>query len=75
MSVSSLQQRLGEGNATFQEILLNIRKKLAHKHLVDHQLSDTYVASLLGYRSSSQFLTAFKSWFAMTPKYYKKMYS
>ena len=75
MSVSSLQRRLKEENVTFQEVLLNTRKKLAHKYLVEQKLSATYVASLLGYRSSSQFFTAFKSWFAMTPKSYKKMYS
>ena len=55
--------------------IIKYTKRLAHKYLVEHELSGTYVASLLGYQSSSQFFTAFKSWFAMTPKCYKKMYS
>lgn len=75
MSVSRLQRCLKEEDTTFQEVLLNTRKELAHKYLVDHDLSGTHVAFLLGYQSSSQFFTAFKDWFSITPKSYKKMHS
>lgn len=71
MSVSSLQRRLKKEDNSFQKILLNIRKKLAHKYLVEQNLPPSSVALLLGYKSSSQFFTAFKIWFSVTPKAYQ----
>ena len=71
MSVSSLQRRLKQEGTSFQKILLDIRKKLAHRYLVEQNLPPSSVALLLGYRSSSQFFTAFKSWFSITPKTYQ----
>lgn len=72
MSISSMQRHLKKEGTTFQEILLKIRKELSHKYLIEQNLSPTSVAFLLGYKSSSQFFTAFKSWFHVTPKIYQK---
>lgn len=74
MSVSSLQRRLRKEGINFQDILLNTRKLLAHKYLVEEELSATHVAFLLGYQSISQFFIAFKNWFSMIPRSYKELY-
>ena len=73
MSISSMQRHLKEEGTTFQKILLDIRKDLAHKYLIEQNLPPTSVAFLLGYKSSSQFFTAFKGWFQVTPKAYQKL--
>lgn len=72
MSVSSLQRRLREEGTSFRQLLLGVRKTLAHRYLIEQELSATDTAFLLGYHSSSQFFSAFKSWFDMTPKTYLK---
>jgi len=67
MSISSLQRRLKQEGFSFQEILLETRKELTIKLLVEQKRSTTDVAFLLGYQSSSQFFKAFKQWFKMKP--------
>lgn len=73
ISTSSLQRRLKQENTTFQDILLDVRKELAHKYLIERDLPPACVVFLLGYKSSSQFFTAFKKWFLITPKKYKEI--
>ncbi len=75
MSISSMQRHLKKEGTTFQEILLDIRKELAHKYLIEQKLPPTSVAFLLGYKSSSQFFTAFKGWFKVTAKVYQELNS
>lgn len=74
MSVSSLQRRLREEGTSFHQVLLNTRKSLANKYLVEQNLSATDVAFLLGYQSTSQFFKAFKQWYLMTPMAYQKLH-
>jgi len=74
MSVSSLQRRLREEKTSFQKTLLMTKKTMAHKYLVNQNLSATDVAFLLGYQSHSQFFQAFKRWYSMTPMAYQKLY-
>ncbi|GAF59439.1 transcriptional regulator, AraC family [Psychrobacter sp. JCM 18902] len=73
LSVSTLQRRLSEEGTSFQEILEDIRKRLAKLYLIEKKLSTTDVAHLLGYKSHSQFFKAFKIWFGMTPKTYQNL--
>ncbi len=75
MSVSSLQRRLKDENASFKTILLDLRKSLAHDYLVNDNRTFTDVAFLLGYQSSSQFFKAFKIWFLCTPLQYQKQHA
>ncbi|PNK61441.1 helix-turn-helix transcriptional regulator [Psychrobacter sp. FDAARGOS_221] len=74
MSISSLQRRLSDENTTFNDVLLDLRKELAYKYLIQHRMPSSYVAYLLGYKSSSQFFTAFKRWFGVTPKAYQQLH-
>ena len=74
LSVSSLQRRLREEETSFQKVLLNTKKMMADKYLVEQNLSATDVAFLLGYQSHSQFFKAFKHWYSMTPMAYQKLH-
>lgn len=74
ISVSSLQRRLREEKTSFQKTLLLTKKAMAHKYLIEQNLSATDVAFLLGYQSHSQFFQAFKRWYAMTPMDYQKLH-
>ena len=71
MSVSTLKRRLNEESTSFQEVLEEARKRLAQMYLTEKNLTTTDIAYLLGYKSHSQFFTAFKIWFGMTPKAYQ----
>ncbi len=74
MSVSSLQRRLREEGTSFHRILLETKKIMAHKYLIEQRLPATDVAFLLGYHSHSQFFQAFKLWYLMTPMAYQKQH-
>lgn len=71
ISVSTLQRKLKEEGTSFQEVLDNIRKRLAKIYLAENKVSTTDVAYLLGYQSPSQFFKVFKAWFGMTPTDYR----
>jgi len=75
MSISSLQRRLKEENTSFKSILLELRKSLAHDYLINQNRTNTDIAFLLGYQSSSEFFKAFKIWFLCTPLQYQKQHA
>ncbi|MCU4336239.1 helix-turn-helix domain-containing protein [Acinetobacter dispersus] len=71
MSVKTLQRRLNSENTTFNDILLEVRKKRVIEYLVAQQFTSQQISALLGYKAKSQFLRAFQVWFGMTPKQYR----
>jgi len=72
ISVSTLQRRLRAHQTNFKDILLETRKDTAHDLLLNQNRNPSELAFLLGYKSSSQFFKAFKTWFSCTPLEYKK---
>ncbi len=71
LSLSTLQRKLRAEGASYQEILDDIRKIEAKRYLAEKTLSMADIAALLGYKSYSQFFTAFKKWFGETPRSYQ----
>lgn len=67
MGVRTLQLHLKEENITYQQLLDDIRKDLAVKHLREHNLSTTDIAYLLGFAEPSVFFRSFKKWTGQTP--------
>jgi AraC-like DNA-binding protein len=67
MSARTLQRRLGEGGITFQEILEEARRELAHHYLVETRMELVETAYLLGYEDSNSFFRAFHQWEGTTP--------
>ena len=64
--------KLKEEGATFQQLLDEIRKDLALKHLKEDILSTTDISYLLGYSEPSVFFRSFKKWTGQTPNFYRK---
>lgn len=71
LSVKTLQRRLKDEDTSFNEILLEERKKRVIEYLKTQQFTSQHMSTLLGYKAKSQFLKAFQTWFGMTPKEYK----
>ena len=53
-------------------MLDKIRSELAQRYLGDKHLSFTDIALLLGYSEQSAFTRAFKRWFGVTPRDFKR---
>lgn len=71
ISIRTLQRRLSEEEQSFNELLLEVRKKLVIEYLNYQQFTVEQLSLLLGYKAKSQFLKAFRTWFDMTPKEYR----
>lgn len=71
MGVRTLQLHLKEEGITYQQLLDDIRKDLAVKHLREHSLSTTDIAYLLGFAEPSVFFRSFKKWTGQTPGAYR----
>ncbi|HSE41691.1 MAG TPA: AraC family transcriptional regulator ligand-binding domain-containing protein [Acidobacteriota bacterium] len=67
MSRRSLQRRLAEEGATFQRLLEDARRELAHHYLEHSSLELSETAYLLGYENSNSFLRAFHTWEGTSP--------
>lgn len=68
----SLQYKLSEVGATYRELLDEVQLSLAHKYLLDKNISLVDVAFLLGYSEQSAFQKAFKRWSNETPGAFRK---
>ncbi|SFD64150.1 AraC family transcriptional regulator [Spirosoma endophyticum] len=71
MGVRTLQLHLKEEGTTYQQLLDEIRKELAVKHLQEANLSTTDIAYLLGFAEPSVFFRSFKKWTGQTPGAYR----
>ena len=67
MSESTLQRRLAKEGCSFQELLDQVRYRLALEYLQGTHLPVTEVAVLLGYSSAANFRRSFKRWSGLTP--------
>jgi len=67
MSESTLQRRLAKEGCRFQELLDQVRYRLALEYLKGTHLPVTEVAILLGYSSAANFRRSFKRWSGLTP--------
>ncbi|MBW1892402.1 MAG: AraC family transcriptional regulator [Deltaproteobacteria bacterium] len=72
LSTRSLHRCLQKENVTYRYILNDIRKNLAAQYLKRPTLSIIEVAFQLGYSDSSNFTRAFKRWFGISPREYRK---
>jgi len=68
----TLQRKLKDEGQTFNEILKDVRKELASRHLQNSQLSISEISYLLGFSEPSIFHRSFKKWTGVTPKDYRR---
>jgi len=67
VSTRTLQRRLKEANATFQELLEECRRELARHYLAQDSLELNETAYLLGYEDANSFFRAFQHWEGTSP--------
>jgi AraC-like DNA-binding protein len=67
LSPRTLQRKLAESGASFQQVLDAARHALAQDYLRQRGLSITDIAFLLGYQEQSAFTHAFREWSGMNP--------
>jgi AraC-like DNA-binding protein len=72
MSVRSLNRLLAGEGTTYRELLDQIRKELAARHIAGNRISIAEVAFLLGFSELSAFYRAFHRWTGQTPAEFRK---
>ncbi|MUT65769.1 helix-turn-helix domain-containing protein [Paenibacillus sp. NEAU-GSW1] len=72
MSTRSLQEKLKEEDASFNELSARVRKELAQQYLRGKEFSIGEIAYLLHYSEPSAFHNAFKKWTGLAPAAYRK---
>ena len=67
LSARTLQRRLTEAGITFQRVVEETRRELAHHYLEQSTIELTEAAYLLGYENANSFFRAFHLWEGTTP--------
>jgi AraC-like DNA-binding protein len=67
MSPRTLQRRLRDEGTTYLELLNDVRRELALRHVQEGRESISEIAFLLGFSEVSTFHRAFKRWCGRTP--------
>lgn len=72
ISEKTLQRRLLEEGASYQQLLDDTRRELAQRYLAQPNVSFAQAAYLLGFSDQGIFTRACKRWFEMTPGQYRQ---
>lgn len=67
MSARTLQRRLTDVGVTFQQVVEETRRELAHHYLAQPEVELKETAYLLGFEDSNSFFRAFQSWEGTSP--------
>ena len=67
MSARTLQRKLATDGFSFQQLLEEARRELAHHYLLHSSLELTETAYLLGFENSNSFFRAFQNWEGVSP--------
>lgn len=67
VSARTLQRRLAEDGASFQQLIQEARRELAHHYLLHSSLELNETAYLLGYEDAHSFFRAFHGWEGSPP--------
>jgi AraC-like DNA-binding protein len=70
-SPRTVQRQLKEEGTSFQQVLDQVREKLAKYYLKTRNLNIDEIAFLLGFSESSAFRKAFKKWTQMSPEIFR----
>ena len=71
LSERTLQRRLQEEGASFQQLLDDTRRELVGQYMAQPSLTLLEIAYLLGFADPSNFFRAFRRWFGCTPGEYR----
>jgi AraC-like DNA-binding protein len=67
MSARTLQRRLTDADITFQQLVEETRRELAHHYLKHSTIELNEAAFLLGYEDANSFFRAFQAWEGTSP--------
>jgi AraC-like DNA-binding protein len=67
LSVRTLQRRLTDAGITFQQLVEDTRRELAHHYLKQGTVELNETAYLLGYEDANSFFRAFHLWEGTSP--------
>jgi AraC-like DNA-binding protein len=67
MSESTLQRRLAQEGCRYQQLLDQVRYRLAHEYLLGTTLPVAEIANLLGFSDTANFRRSFRRWSNTTP--------
>ena len=67
MSARTLQRRLTDAGITFQQLVEDTRRALAHHYLKQRPVELSEVAFLLGFADANSFFRAFQEWEGVSP--------
>lgn len=73
MSPRTLHRRLEEEGTSFRQVLTEVRRELAARHLTERHLAIGEIAFLLGFSEPSAFHRAFKRWTGHAPLAYREL--
>jgi len=68
LSPRTFARRLANEDVSFSEVLENLRRDLARRHLEDGELPISQIAWLLGYKEVGAFSHAFRRWTGKAPR-------
>lgn len=71
VSARSLNAKLSECDTSYQELLEELRSKLAQQYLDNKHLSLTQIGYQLGFSDTSSFARAFRRWTGQSPSKYR----
>ncbi len=71
LSTRTLQRRLTEDGATFQQLMEEARRELARHYLLHSALELNETAYLLGYEDANSFFRAFHDWEGTSPGHWR----
>jgi AraC-like DNA-binding protein len=71
-SVRTFQRKLGEEKTSFQEILDEVRFRLAKEYLRETRIPLQEIAPLLGFNEPGNFTHAFKRWSGVAPNAFRQ---
>ncbi|MES2260737.1 MAG: AraC family transcriptional regulator [Pseudomonadota bacterium] len=72
VSVRTLQRRLEHEGLVFDELVDTVRRESALHFLADPAMRLSQVAGLLGYAAQSSFSHAFRRWYGMSPREWRR---
>lgn len=75
MSTRSLQRKLADARITFQQVVEETRRELAHHYLSQSAVELNETAYLLGYADANSFFRAFNNWEGVTPGEWRTQHS
>ncbi|CBL46467.1 Transcriptional regulator, AraC family [gamma proteobacterium HdN1] len=72
VSERTLQRQLSQEGTSFRQLMDDVRREAARRHVLERRSSVSEIAFALGFNDSGNFSRAFKRWFGCAPQAYRQ---